>query len=599
MTLGDPDPLVGTTIGPCRIKERLAAGGMGVVYRASHRDKSEDVAVKILAPSLAADQEYVARFFREAGAAGQISHPNVVKVLDSGDQDGRYYLIMDFIDGKTLDEILETAGRLSLDRATRIIRQIACGLAAAHEQGIIHRDVKPGNILITRRDKSHLTDFGLARRTHTRKGLTVEGTFLGTPEYASPEQVEGRKIDHRTDIYSLGVSYYQLLSGSLPFTGTTPMEIAVKRTREDPRPLGHTFPGADKRTCAIVKRMLERNPERRYETSQQLILDLEAILAGRFPPTAMPAEAVKKRSPLSVAAQRRIRSILHWSLMVIGVTLAFGSGLLAPRPEGVTSLGAWSEQDPEFMIRLLLLIAGSVAGLGAIFVYRREMLMSGKIWGLLGVVILMLLGGLSTGVLLERQTGQGSMETFENALSALGSKAGDTANLLALALLLVFTSCLFSFSSRAQFASLVFARVGLVAAFLLLYAFGTSDVGLKAPFVNYVRTAELAIPLTVVAGLGVVIGILLLTAPQAENVSRVVGLVLLGMGFFAQYLFVILVSQPDTEGWSQKVMEPFFGIGMRMLHVGSLLAGVIALGLVAQGVVVVGIDRYDRFFAKR
>lgn len=599
MTIGDPDPLVGRRVGPCTIEERLAAGGMGVVYRATHRDTAEDVAVKILAPSLAQDPEYVARFFREAGAAGQINHPNVVRVLESGEQDGNHFLVMEFVKGETLEEIMEREGRLSLQRATQVVREIACGLAAAHAQGIIHRDVKPGNIIVTRRGKPHLTDFGLARRTHTRKGLTVEGTFLGTPEYASPEQVEGRKVDFRTDIYSLGITYYQALSAAMPFAGTSPMEIAVKRTREAARPLEHAFPGADKRACAVIARMLQRDATKRYASTKDLILDLEAVLAGRNPPTAMPTPKVEKRPLLSVSGKRRIRSALHWSLMVLGVVLAFASGVLAPRPAEGASLGAWSNQDEEFILRALLAGAALIGGVGAMFIYRRELMMTGRMWGLLGVVILMLLGGLSAGVYLDRPAGEGSPATLINGFAVLGSRAGAPANLLALIGFFVFGACMFSISPRAGFASFVYAKVALVAAFLLIYAFAAAEGGFTKPFSNYFRAPELSIPLSVVAGLGAAIGILLLTAPQSETFSRMVGIFLVAVGFIGLYTFVILLSQPHKEGWARMMAEPFRGIGGEMLHSGALLAAVLAAGIVSQSLVSAGLSRYDRFFAKR
>src|ERR1043166_4865858 len=146
MKIQEDDPLIGAKIGPCRVENRLAAGGMGVVYRARHLNLNQDVALKILAPSLAQDQEYVTRFFREAGAAGQIDHPNVVRVIDVGRHEEKYYIVMEFVQGDTLDKILDTDRRLPLEKATRLIREITAGLAAAHRQGVIYRDVKTRNI---------------------------------------------------------------------------------------------------------------------------------------------------------------------------------------------------------------------------------------------------------------------------------------------------------------------------------------------------------------------------------------------------------------------------------------------------------------------
>src|SRR5689334_11021603 len=318
------DPLIGAKLGPCRVEERLAAGGMGVVYRARHTLLDQDVAVKILAPSLAADQEYVTRFFREAGAAGQIDHPNVIRVIDVGKYEDRYYLVMEYVAGDTLDRVIDTERRLSLERSTKFIREIASGLAAAHRAGIIHRDVKPGNIIVSPDGKPHLTDFGLARHTETKKGLTIEGTFLGTPEYASPEQVEGKKLDHRTDLYSLGVTYYQLLSGTLPFLGESPMEIAIKRTKEDPRPLENAFPGADARSCSIVMKLLRVEAGQRYQSATDLIRDLDAILQGPKTVPSKGPDTTKKVDVFSAAkTKRRIQTLIHWDLITTAIVLAF------------------------------------------------------------------------------------------------------------------------------------------------------------------------------------------------------------------------------------------------------------------------------------
>src|SRR6185436_12616462 len=175
----------------------------------------------------------------------------------------------------------------------------------------IHRDVKPGNVIVSPDGKPHLTDFGLARHSETKKGLTVEGTFLGTPEYASPEQVEGKKLDHRTDLYSMGVTYYQLLSGTLPFLGESPMEIAIKRTKEEPRPLENAFTSADSRSCSIVKKLLHAEPGQRYQTATDLIRDLDAILTGPKPTSVRAPETTKKVDSVAMAAKtkRRIRSV--------------------------------------------------------------------------------------------------------------------------------------------------------------------------------------------------------------------------------------------------------------------------------------------------
>ena len=362
-------------LGPCRVEMRVAAGGMGVVYRAHHTPTNQAVALKILAPSLAQDQEYVTRFFREAGAAGQIDHPNVIRVIDVGKHEEKYYIIMEFVSGETLDRVIERERRVPLERATRIIREMASGLAAAHRSGIIHRDVKPGNIIVSRDGRPHLTDFGLARTVGTtKKGLTIEGTFLGTPEFASPEQVEGRKLDHRTDLYSLGVTYYQLLAGTLPFLGDSPMEIAIKRTKEPARPLNNAYPDADPRACAIVDRLLQEQPQQRYQSMMELIRDLDAILTGKEPNAAQLKTSTSqvKIPRQSVQLKRALKGLGQWALTGLAIVLAFLSGGLAARG------GSWIDSDKDLMLRLILAGAAALAAGGGIFIYRKELGTAGR-----------------------------------------------------------------------------------------------------------------------------------------------------------------------------------------------------------------------------
>src|SRR5436190_16620818 len=311
---------------------------------------------------------------------------------------------MEYVAGDTLDKIIDTERRLPLDRATKLVREVASGLAAAHRAGIIHRDIKPGNIIVSPDGRPHLTDFGLARHTETRKGLTVEGTFLRTPEYASPEQVEGKKLDHRTDLYSLGVTYYQLLSGTLPFLGESPMEIAIKRTKEEPRPLENAMPGADARSCAIVKKLLHIEPGQRYQTATDLIRDLDAILQGpKQAVTASPTTKKVENVLTQAKTRRRIRMLIHWDLMVTAVSLAFLSGGLASR--GGVFLERWATQDGDLSKRVVLLAIAAVSGLAGILICRREFSSVPRklVVGLL--VALMILGGLLAGAWIDRNEG--------------------------------------------------------------------------------------------------------------------------------------------------------------------------------------------------
>ncbi|MFN3484837.1 MAG: serine/threonine protein kinase [Planctomycetota bacterium] len=595
----DNDPLIGIKIGSFRVEKRLAAGGMGVVYRARHISQDQEVAIKLLAPTLAQDQEYVTRFFREAGAAGQIDHPNVVRVIDVGRHEDKYYLVMEYVEGETLDRILERERRLSLERATRLVRDVAAGLAAAHRAGIIHRDVKPGNIIVSRDGKPHLTDFGLARHTETRKGLTIEGTFLGTPEYASPEQVEGRRLDHRTDLYSLGVTYFQLLSGTLPFLGESPMEIAIKRTKEEPRPLEHAFPAADPRACAIVRKLLQMEPSQRYASATDLIRDLDAILFGQKPEVVQkPATTRAAKNPsITVATQRRLRALTHWGLLGLGLLLAFLSGGLAAR--GGTFLETWPVRDADLGMRIVLLVGALLAAGGAVFIYRREFASTGRMLSLASLAVLMLLGSLAAGTMIDRDSGQSAVATLGRTLAALGSSIGAPANRLAFGLLFLFTSGVISFEHLPGSTRVVLSRLLAVAGYLLVYSFGT-PAGLEAPFRQLLVQAELSIPLATATGLACLFGTWLLTGWNFEGGWKVFGAALSLAGAAGLFAFGALVSQPlRSEGWPALLGERFADFGRSFAKQGTTLAVVLAVGVIEQSVVGAGMRRLDRFYRRK
>ncbi|HEX7900950.1 MAG TPA: serine/threonine-protein kinase [Planctomycetota bacterium] len=592
------DPLIGARVGPCRIEQRLAAGGMGVVYRALHVQMGHDVAVKILAPSLAQDQEYVTRFFREAGAAGQIDHPNVVRVIDVGKFDDRYYLVMEFVPGDTLDAVLERERKLPLDRATRVIREIAAGLAAAHRSGIVHRDVKPGNILMAPDGKPHLTDFGLARHAETRKGLTIEGTFLGTPEYASPEQVEGKKVDHRTDLYSLGCTYYQLLSGTLPFLGESPMEIAIKRAKEDPRPLENASPGMDPRACTIVNRLIEREPGKRYASCTDLIRDLDKILSGEKP-TTVKSESTKVKSAASMAAsRRRVRAFLHWDLLCTSLLIAFLAGGLAAR--GGAFIETVLAGDADLGLRLLLAGIAAIGAGGAIFLYTRELRSKGRIAGVVGVVAVMFLGAVATGTLIDRSEGAGALATMAGTLRALLEHATEPVNRVAGGLLLLFGAAMVGFERQPGSGRVLACRILAAGAFLLWFAFGLGSTSVLAPFRSLTSQAELGVPLATASLLAAGFGALLLGGFGFEALSRTFGLVLcLGAcaGFFA---FAVLMPQAARpEGWLTLLGEPFHDLGRGFVRSGGPLAVVAALGFVERWIVVDGLRQQERVVRRR
>ena len=342
-----PDPLINSEIKGCRIEAILGKGGMGSVYRAHHIALDKSVAVKLLAPWLAADPDFVERFFREARSAAKLEHPNIVQVLDVGAEHGHYFMIMQYVEGETLEMKITREGRLQLRRATEIARDIAIGLGAAHRHGIIHRDVKPANILLTPDGQLRIADFGLARKVVENKGLTVEGAFVGTPEYVSPEQAEGRRVDPRGDLYALGICYYEMLSGGPPFKDGTTMDIAMKHIQTPPPPLR----GVDGSATALIMKLLEKKAENRFQASEDLIKALEKILSGPkrpqqqvvapdpvsaspdvktvTPPTPRPS---LKPPPYARRRQtkgmfRAIRNAVYWFILllcVVGTTMLGG-----------------------------------------------------------------------------------------------------------------------------------------------------------------------------------------------------------------------------------------------------------------------------------
>ncbi len=593
------DPLIGAKLGPCRVEERLAAGGMGVVYRARHTLLDQDVAVKILAPSLAADQEYVTRFFREAGAAGQIDHPNVIRVIDVGKYEDRYYLVMEYVAGDTLDKIIDTERRLQLDRATKFIREIASGLAAAHRAGIIHRDVKPGNVIVSPDGKPHLTDFGLARHTETKKGLTIEGTFLGTPEYASPEQVEGKKLDHRTDLYSLGVTYYQLLSGTLPFLGESPMEIAIKRTKEEPRPLENAFPGADPRSCAIVKRLLRSESGQRYQSATDLIKDLDAILQGPKPATTKASESTKKVDLASAAkTKRKILTLVHWDLIFTAVLLAFISGGLASR--GGSLMERWGAGDSDQRLRIGLLVGAALAGVASILVYRKELPSIPRKIAMGAILGLMLLVALQAGAWIDRNDGAGPLATALNSIRAFLSAAFHPVNRLVFGLVALFAAVQVSFEREPGPHRVVVTRILMVAGFVLLYAFGIGKNGFDQPVRQFMQMPELAIPLVTATALACFFGALLVTGYNFGARAKSFGTALTIGGAVGLVASAVLIPQVQRqEAWTALLAEPMSDLGRAFRSSGTLLAIVLLLADLLRAVAFAGMRSQNRPFRRK
>ncbi|HEU5358276.1 MAG TPA: serine/threonine-protein kinase [Gemmatimonadales bacterium] len=271
------------------ITKKLGEGGMGAVYLGEHVKMGRKSAIKVMTGSMSNDPDAISRFNREANNASRINHPNVCAIYDFGETpDGIIYLAMEFIEGKSLSGLLKETGPLPLNRATAILRQTADGLEVAHELGIVHRDLKPDNIMIATqagKDLVKVVDFGIAKAVggeDTGQKVTKTGLVVGTPEYMSPEQLSGDKLDGRSDIYSLALVYYRMITGALPFQAETSQETMIKRLTDDPMPLSEALPTGHfpAGLQPVMDKALARYPNDRYASAAQFATDVEKALAG-------------------------------------------------------------------------------------------------------------------------------------------------------------------------------------------------------------------------------------------------------------------------------------------------------------------------------
>lgn len=276
---GGADP---RRLGPYRIEGRLGHGGMGIVYRARREEGGGPVAIKLLPDELARTDEYVRRFRREAEMARRVAHPNLVRGLDFGAEDGRLYYVMEYVDGIKLSALIEGRGRLADSGAAGIALQISGALQAIHEAGMVHRDVHPANMLLRRDGSAKLADWGLARpAAGERAALTAVDVSVGTAHYMAPEQIErGSEVDIRADVYALGATMYHMAAGRPPFDGLGRMEALRRRVKAEPEDVGSAAPGIDEGLARVIRKAMARRPADRYATPAEMGAALGAI-AGR------------------------------------------------------------------------------------------------------------------------------------------------------------------------------------------------------------------------------------------------------------------------------------------------------------------------------
>ena len=312
------------------VRGRIGSGGMADVYLADDEHLGRQVALKVLHRRFARDQQFVERFRREASAAAGLQHPNVVSVYDRGEHDGTYYIAMENLPGRTLRELLRQEAPLSQERAINFGIQILNAAGFAHKRGVVHRDFKPHNVIVAVDDSLKVTDFGIARAGASE--MTETGSIMGTAQYLSPEQAQGKPVDHRSDLYSIGIMLYEMLAGRVPFTGDSAVAIALKHVNDVPQPLSQLRPDIHPVLEAAVMRAIAKDPAHRYQSADEFIAALEearsAIRAGGggytegWAPVAPPEEEGRKRWPWLV---------LLLFLLLGGAALAY----LLTRPDQV------------------------------------------------------------------------------------------------------------------------------------------------------------------------------------------------------------------------------------------------------------------------
>jgi eukaryotic-like serine/threonine-protein kinase len=264
--------------GRYRIIRKLGAGGMANVYLAEDQELGRRVAIKILDDRHAADDSFIERFRREAKNAAGLSHPNIVSIYDRGEAEGTYYIAMEYLSGRSLKELIVSRGPTPIRIAIDYTRQMLAALGFAHRHGIVHRDIKPHNVVVDADGRLKVTDFGIARSGASQ--MTEVGSIIGTAQYLSPEQARGSPVDQRSDVYSVGIVLYEMLTGTVPFTGDTPLEIAMKHLSEVPVPPSELRDDVPDDLDLVVLRALAKDPEDRYQTAEEMNADLERIQRG-------------------------------------------------------------------------------------------------------------------------------------------------------------------------------------------------------------------------------------------------------------------------------------------------------------------------------
>jgi eukaryotic-like serine/threonine-protein kinase len=295
--------------GRYELEELVGTGGMSSVFRAHDSLLDRKVALKILHQQYSGDDEYVERFRREARAVATLSHPNIVTVIDRGEHEGRQFIVFEYVEGENLKRLIERRGPAPVATALELGMQIARALSFAHQQGLVHRDVKPQNVLLNGDGRAKVTDFGIARSLDVKHGMTQTGTVLGTSDYIAPEQAQGQQVDEHTDVYSLGVVLYELLTSEVPFPGENFVAVAMRHINEPPPSIRDKRPDVPPRVESAVERAMAKRPEDRFATMTELCEELEACFAELQSAGTVVAPRVAPRS-------RHRRQLSPWPFVV-------------------------------------------------------------------------------------------------------------------------------------------------------------------------------------------------------------------------------------------------------------------------------------------
>jgi tRNA A-37 threonylcarbamoyl transferase component Bud32 len=311
-----------------RLEARIGAGGMSTVYRALDETLQRRVAIKLMNREVASDSDQLERFRREARAVAQLSHPHIVGVIDAGEDEGRPYIVFECVDGETLKERIRRRGRLPIPEAVAYAIEIARALGAAHARQIVHRDVKPQNVLIDEEGSAKVTDFGIAR-TLDEEGLTADGRVLGTTDYVSPEQALGQPVTGQSDLYSLGVALYEMVTGEVPFKGDNQVAVAMKHVREELPDVQAKRPEVSAALASVIDTATAKRLEDRYHDASEMIEDLEEVLAietSRAGTATGEATAVLRTLPSGT--RRRISfSLRHRTIMPLLALAVVAAGV--------------------------------------------------------------------------------------------------------------------------------------------------------------------------------------------------------------------------------------------------------------------------------